>query len=74
MTDADTRTWIVLLLLTGLAFALGERGGTAVLALAAGKFGLVAWQFMDLRHAARIWSAVLLVLLVCTLTAVVALR
>lgn len=74
--NPDTRTWIVLLVLTVLAFLLGERGtaGAAVLAVAAGKFGLVAWQFMDLRHAARVWSALMLVLLGLTLAAVVALR
>jgi hypothetical protein len=65
MTRANTFIWAMLMLLTGLSFALGERvTATRLILLVAGvKFALVAWQFMDLRHAALRWSAGLAALL-----------
>lgn len=69
MTRANTFIWIALMLLTGLSFALGEKvtASRVILLLAGAKFALVAWQFMDLRHAALRWSAGLAGLLVLIL-------
>ena len=69
MTRANTFIWIALMLLTGLSFALGDQNTASrvILLLAGVKFALVAWQFMDLRHAALRWSAGLAVLLVIIL-------
>lgn len=65
MTRTNTFIWIALMLLTGLSFALGDQitAGRVILLLAGAKFALVAWQFMDLRHAALRWTAGLTVLL-----------
>lgn len=65
MKQANTIIWISLLLLTCLSFSLGENRTFArvILAVAGIKFALVAWQFMDLRKAAFIWSVALLGLL-----------
>jgi hypothetical protein len=65
MTRANTFIWAALMLLTGLSFALGETvtASRFILLVAGVKFALVAWQFMDLRHAALRWSAGLTVLL-----------
>ena len=59
MTRAKTSISDALMLLTGLSFALGERvtASRLILLVAGVKFALVAWQFMDLRHAALRWSA-----------------
>ena len=59
MTRANTIIWAALMLLTGLSFVLGERvtASRLILLVAGVKFALVAWQFMDLRHAALRWSA-----------------
>ena len=56
---------MTLMLLTGLSFALGEKvtASRLILLIAALKFALVAWQFMDLRNAALRWSAGLAALL-----------
>jgi hypothetical protein len=69
MTRANTFIWAALMLLTGLSFALGERvtASRLILLLAGVKFALVAWQLMDLRHAALRWSAGLAGLLVLIL-------
>ena len=69
MTRANTIIWAVLMLLTGLSFVLGERvtASRLILLVAGVKFALVAWQFMDLRHAALRWSAGLAGLLVLIL-------
>ena len=69
MTRANTLIWATLMLLTGLSFALGERvtASRFILLVAGVKFALVAWQFMDLRHAALRWSAGLAGLLVLIL-------
>jgi len=65
MTRANTFIWMTLMLLTGLSFALGEKvtASRLILLIAALKFALVAWQFMDLRNAALRWSAGLAALL-----------
>jgi len=69
MTRANTIIWAALMLLTGLSFVLGERvtASRLILLVAGVKFALVAWQFMDLRHAALRWSAGLAGLLVLIL-------
>lgn len=69
MTRANTIIWAALMLLTGLSFVLGERvtASRLILLVAGLKFALVAWQFMDLRHAALRWSAGLAGLLVLIL-------
>lgn len=69
MTRANTFIWATLMLLTGLSFVLGERvtASRLILLVAGVKFALVAWQLMDLRHAALRWSAGLAVLLVLIL-------
>lgn len=69
MTRANTFIWATLMLLTGLSFVLGERvtANRLILLLAGVKFALVAWQFMELRHAALRWSAGLAGLLVLIL-------
>ncbi len=69
MTRVNTFIWAALMLLTGLSFALGERvtASRLILLVAGVKFGVVAWQFMDLRHAALRWSAGLAGLLVLIL-------
>ena len=65
MTRANPIIWAALMLLTGLSFVLGERvtASRLILLVAGVKFALVAWQFMDLRHAALRWSAGLAALL-----------
>ncbi len=69
MTRANTFIWATLMLLTGLSFVLGERvtASRLILLVAGVKFALVAWQLMDLRHAALRWSAGLAGLLVLIL-------
>lgn len=69
MTRANTIIWAALMLLTGLSFVLGERvtASRLILLVAGVKFALVAWQLMDLRHAALRWSAGLAGLLVLIL-------
>lgn len=69
MTRANTFIWIALMLLTGLNFALGDQitASRVILLLAGAKFALVAWQFMDLRHAALRWCAGIAGLLVLIL-------
>ncbi len=61
MNRSNLTTWIVLVALTVVGFALGGRGAlpVAILAIAALKFALVAWQFMELRKAAAVWSVAL---------------
>ena len=65
MNRPHTIVWIVLVLLTLCSFWLGERHAAAWLILmAAGvKFALVAWSFMELSKAARLWSIALFGLL-----------
>jgi hypothetical protein len=64
---------MILILLTGAGFLLsgGSEPGIAkvglIMALAGLKFGLVAWWFMELREATRLWSLGLLGLLVAIL-------
>ena len=69
MTRANTFIWATLMLLTGLSFVLGERvtASRLILLVVGVKFALVAWQLMDLRHAALRWSAGLAGLLVLIL-------
>lgn len=58
MTHRNLITWILLIALTTLGFALGEQKSVpiAILAVAAAKGFLVARQFMELRNAAVIWT------------------
>jgi hypothetical protein len=57
MTRAPTIAWVTLMALTVLAFLLAESHAMAavILLVAGAKFGIVGWQFMDLRHAAWPW-------------------
>ena len=52
MNRANTITWIILMIMTVVNFAMGERHVAAwmILAIAGVKFSLVAWQFMELRR------------------------
>ena len=65
--------WLILILFTVLVFFLGEwwRAGVdakAVIMVIAGvKFTLVAWWFMELRSASRVWAVGLFALLVAIL-------
>lgn len=61
--------WMVLILLTLLVFLLGEmwkaglsRAGV-IMIIAAVKFSLVAWWYMELRGTSRIWALGLFALL-----------
>jgi hypothetical protein len=58
VTHRSVITWIFLIVLTFLGFVLGEQRSVpiAILAIAAAKGFLVAWQFMGLRNAAVVWS------------------
>ncbi|MBK8090536.1 MAG: cytochrome C oxidase subunit IV family protein [Verrucomicrobiaceae bacterium] len=69
MTRANTLIWVTLMLLTALSYFLGEKSTASgfILLLAGVKFTLVAWQFMDLRHAYMRWSVGLVSLLVLVL-------
>ncbi len=55
----NTITWLALSALTLSALlGAGEKGEAAlvvILAAAAGKFLLIAWQYMELRHGHRFW-------------------
>lgn len=59
------------MLLTLTSYALGRRHDAAWLLLIASgvKFALVAWHFMELRHAAQRWSFILAALLLAILGA-----
>ncbi len=77
MNMRSTTVWILLLLFTSVSFVMGEHHMTAaaILALAALKFVLVAREFMELRHAAALWSVglfSLLALIVLSLTLMLA--
>lgn len=58
MNRANTFVWILLLGLTLLSFALGERHlpSAALFLVAAAKAWFVARHFMELRHAAAVWT------------------
>lgn len=58
MNRTNTLVWILLLGLTLLSFALGERHlpSTALFLVAAAKAWFVARHFMELRDAAAIWT------------------
>jgi hypothetical protein len=60
-----TIVWVVLVLLTLCSYSLGERHAAAwlILGAAGAKFVLVAWSFMELNKAARMWSIALFGLL-----------
>lgn len=60
-------TWLALLGLTALTWWLGEHGLAAaghplvrlgVLVFAAAKAGLIAWEWMELRGAPRLWKRI----------------
>jgi len=76
MNKPNTLALLILLLLTGITFVLGDHSSRLrallILALAGLKCLLVAWQFMELRRAARAWFAgvALLLLLILGLSAV----
>lgn len=58
MNRANTLVWILLLGLTLLSFGLGERHlpSVALFFVAAAKAWFVARHFMELRHAAALWT------------------
>lgn len=58
MNRANTLVWILLLGLTLLSFALGERHlpSAALFLVAAAKAWFVARHFMELRHASAVWT------------------
>lgn len=58
MNRTNTIVWILLLGLTLLIFALGERHlpSAALFLVAAAKAWVVARHFMELRHAAGVWT------------------
>ncbi len=58
MNRAVTIVWIFLIALTTASWLLagGHVGARMLFALAAVKFALVAWWFMDMRAARAIWS------------------
>lgn len=76
MNRANTITWITLMIMTVVNFAMGERhvAGWMILAIAGVKFSLVAWQFMELRIAKGFWSVALGGVLVLILAVAVILR
>ena len=76
MTRANTLAWAALMALTVLVFVLGESNAiaAAILLVAAGKFGIVAWQFMDLRHAAWPWAVGMSAFLLVACSVIVVLR
>ncbi len=58
MNRSNTIVWILLLALTLVSFALGERhlSAAALLLVGAVKAWFVTRHFMDLRHAAAVWT------------------
>lgn len=58
MNRANTLVWILLVGLTLLSFALGERHlpSAALFLVAAAKAWFVARHFMELRRAAAVWT------------------
>ncbi|RYD95913.1 MAG: hypothetical protein EOP50_07310 [Sphingobacteriales bacterium] len=65
-------TLLALLALTGMTavFALSKHAIVAALALAMAKILLVAFRFMDLRHAHIFWKCIIVVLTGGSLTAI----
>ena len=68
LNDAANRAWFILLVATGITWWLGESGTAAsaggravavMLALAFIKGLLVIYDFMELRHAPRLWKVFL---------------
>lgn len=69
MNRSLTIVWLVLMLLTSASYAFGGRNDAVwlLLVVAGLKFSLVAWHFMELRHAARRWSFIVAALLLLIL-------
>ncbi len=72
-------TWLILIALSILSFAASDpsrsRAAAAIiLTVAAIKANILAWQFMELRHAHLIWKAVLLFMIAGVPAAVLWLR
>jgi heme/copper-type cytochrome/quinol oxidase subunit 4 len=77
MNRICTLAWLLLIGLTVITYLLADGwsgGGTTrisiILAMAGIKFSVVAWIFMELRLAPRIWASALLVVLATILCAV----
>ena len=71
----NATTWVALLLLTFASYAAGARlhppdAAVLLLALAGAKCATLAWRFMELRAAHRLWPVVLVALLSAVLIAI----
>ena len=72
-------TWLILIALSILSFAASDPSrsratAAIILTVAAIKASILAWQFMELRHAHLIWKAVLLFMIAGVPAAVLWLR